>query len=158
MAEQDLKATKKEVNKFIIPELSHLHLISTSSFFLYLLTKQLSFQDGTIDDEEHETADIEEMIEALLEEEFPAEEDEEDIENEETEELATNRLEIGIKERFVTQETNLSSVMVYIHKTKMSPDQFTCVSYSQQDFTLKYLYFTIKLVGFYIWCYMLFYC
>ncbi|XP_005914603.1 adenylate kinase 9 [Haplochromis burtoni] len=83
MAEQDLKATKKE----------------------------LSFQDGTKDDEEHETADIEEMIEALLEEEFPAEEDEEDIENEETEELATNRLEIGIKERFVTQETNLSSVM-----------------------------------------------
>lgn len=105
MAEQDLKATKKEVSKFIIPELSHLHLIPTSSFFLYLQTKQ----------------NIEEMIEALLEEEFPAEEDEGDIE---TEELATNRLEIGIKERFVTQETNLSSVMVHIHKTKMSPDQF----------------------------------
>uniref|UniRef100_I3K723 Adenylate kinase 9 n=1 Tax=Oreochromis niloticus TaxID=8128 RepID=I3K723_ORENI len=59
---------------------------------------KLSFQAGTKYDEEHETADIEEMIEALLEEEFPAEEDEEDIENEETEELATNRLEIGIKE------------------------------------------------------------
>ncbi|XP_039454978.1 adenylate kinase 9 isoform X1 [Oreochromis aureus] len=72
---------------------------------------KLSFQAGTKYDEEHETADIEEMIEALLEEEFPAEEDEDDIENEETEELATNRLEIGIKERFVTQETNLSSVM-----------------------------------------------
>lgn len=112
MGEQDLKVTKKEVSKFIMPELSHLHLISKSSFFLYLLTKQLSFQAGTKYDEEHETADIEEMIEALLEEEFPAEEDEEDIENEETEELATNRLEIGIKERFVTQETNLSSVMV----------------------------------------------
>lgn len=126
-----------------------------SSFFLYLQTKQLSFQDGTKDDEEHETADIEEMIEALLKEEFPAEEDEGDIENEETEELATNRLEIGIKERFVTQETNLSSVMVHIHKTKMSPDQF----YLYFIFTTRlYLYFTIKLVGSYIWCYMLFYC
>lgn len=113
-------------------------MIQTSSFFLYLQTKQLSFQDGTKDDEEHETADIEEMIEALLEEEFPAEEDEEDIEYEETEELATNRLEIGIKERFVTQETNLSSVMVHIHKTKMSPDQF----YLYFIFTTK-LYFKI---------------
>ncbi|XP_030577131.1 adenylate kinase 9 isoform X3 [Archocentrus centrarchus] len=70
---------------------------------------KFSFQDATEDDKEGEPADIE-MIEALLEEEFPAEEDD-GMDNEETEELATERLAIGIQERFVAHETNLSTVM-----------------------------------------------
>lgn len=97
-----------------------------------MLTKQFGFRDATEEDEEGGPADIEEMIEALLEEEFPAEE-EDDMENEDTEELATERLLIGIQERFVMHENNLSTVMVQIHQTNVSTPMCT----------IKYLYFTM---------------
>lgn len=51
----------------------------------------------------------------MLEDEFPPEEDNEDLENEETEEAATERLEMEIEERFVTDENNLGSVTVQRH-------------------------------------------
>ncbi|KAK1889504.1 Adenylate kinase 9 [Dissostichus eleginoides] len=50
-------------------------------------------------------------IEATLEEEFPLEEDNEDMENEETKEAASERLEMEIAERYMTDETGLATVM-----------------------------------------------
>lgn len=51
-------------------------------------------------------------IEAMLEQEFPLEEDKEDVENEDTEDTATERLEMEIEERFVTDENNLGTLTV----------------------------------------------
>ncbi|XP_032398949.1 adenylate kinase 9 isoform X3 [Etheostoma spectabile] len=63
------------------------------------------------DDEEDETAgNIEEEIEAMLEEEFPLEEDK-DMENKENEDAASERLEMEIAERYVTDENSLVTVM-----------------------------------------------
>ncbi|XP_071335378.1 adenylate kinase 9 isoform X3 [Trachinotus anak] len=63
------------------------------------------------DDEEEEAADnVEDEIEAMLEEEFPSEEDNEDTENTETEDAAAERLETEIEERFVTDEKSLVTV------------------------------------------------
>ncbi|XP_030261487.1 adenylate kinase 9 isoform X1 [Sparus aurata] len=64
------------------------------------------------DEEEDETVDnTEDEIEAMLEEEFPLEEDNEEMEDEETEEAASERLEAEIEERFTTDENNLAPVM-----------------------------------------------
>uniref|UniRef100_A0A8D3BXV2 Adenylate kinase 9 n=1 Tax=Scophthalmus maximus TaxID=52904 RepID=A0A8D3BXV2_SCOMX len=60
------------------------------------------------DEEDGEDADnIEAEIEAMLEEEFPLEEDDVHAENEETEDAAIERLEMEIQERFVTDENNI---------------------------------------------------
>lgn len=48
----------------------------------------------------------------MLEEEFPLEEENDDMESEETEEAATERLEMEIEERFVTDENNLVTMTV----------------------------------------------
>ncbi|XP_028252479.1 adenylate kinase 9 isoform X2 [Parambassis ranga] len=62
-------------------------------------------------DEEDEAVDnTEDKIQAKLEEEFPLEEDTLDIENGETEDAATERLEIEIEERFVTDNNHLVTV------------------------------------------------
>lgn len=53
----------------------------------------------------------------MLEDEFPLEEDNEDMENEETEQAASERLEMEIEERFVTDENILGPVTVQRHKT-----------------------------------------
>lgn len=55
---------------------------------------------------------MKEEIEAMLEDEFPPEEDPEDILNREHEEAAIQRLEMDIEERFMTDENNLALVMV----------------------------------------------
>ncbi|XP_035472613.2 adenylate kinase 9 isoform X1 [Scophthalmus maximus] len=63
------------------------------------------------DEEDGEDADnIEAEIEAMLEEEFPLEEDDVHAENEETEDAAIERLEMEIQERFVTDENNIVTV------------------------------------------------
>ncbi|XP_047429649.1 adenylate kinase 9 [Mugil cephalus] len=72
----------------------------------------LTHEEGEEAEEEEETAtNIEDEIEAMLEEEFPLEEDHEDMENEENDEAAAERLEVEIEERFVTDENNLAAVM-----------------------------------------------
>ncbi|KAM9354982.1 adenylate kinase 9 [Pholidichthys leucotaenia] len=69
-------------------------------------------QEAEEEEEEDESENIEDKIEAVLEEEFPVEEEgDENRENEETEDAATERLEMEIKERFVTDENNLVTVM-----------------------------------------------
>ncbi|KAI3363735.1 hypothetical protein L3Q82_001351 [Scortum barcoo] len=62
------------------------------------------------EDDEGDAGNIEDEIEAMLEEEFPLEENNEDTENEETEEAASERLEMAIEERFGTDENNLMTV------------------------------------------------
>lgn len=70
-------------------------------------------EDEEEDDEENEElAALKEEIEAMLEDEFPPEEDPEDILNREHEEAAIQRLEMDIEERFMTDENNLALVMV----------------------------------------------
>lgn len=64
------------------------------------------------DEENEERAAMKEEIEAMLEDEFPPEEDPEDILNREHEEAAIQRLEMDIEERFMTDENNLALVMV----------------------------------------------
>lgn len=54
----------------------------------------------------------------MLEEEFPLEEDNEGTQNEETEEAASERLEMEIEERFLTDENSLVPVTVQKHKTQ----------------------------------------
>lgn len=54
----------------------------------------------------------------MLEEEFPLEEDNKDMENKENEEAASERLEMEIAERYVTDENSLVTVMVQRHKTQ----------------------------------------
>lgn len=51
----------------------------------------------------------------MLEEEFPPEEENDDMESEETEQAATERLEMEIEERFVTDDNNLVTVTVQRH-------------------------------------------
>ncbi|XP_073349311.1 adenylate kinase 9 [Pagrus major] len=92
MAEQGMKAAKSRVSKHIDEE----------------------------DDEEDEAADnIEDEIQAMLEDEFPLEEDNEDMENEETEEAASERLEAEIEDRFMTDENNLAPVMELLSEQKI---------------------------------------
>lgn len=62
-------------------------------------------------DEDDADEEDEEDLEANLKEEFPFEEDD-DLENIETEEAATQRLELEIENQFLTDEKNLSAVMV----------------------------------------------
>lgn len=67
------------------------------------------------DEENEELAAMKEEIEAMLEDEFPPEEDPEDILNREHEEAAIQRLEMDIEERFMTDENNLALVMVFTY-------------------------------------------
>lgn len=69
-------------------------------------------EDEEEEDENEELAALKEEIEAMLEEEFPPEEDPEDILNREHEEAAIQRLEMDIEERFMTDEGSLALVMV----------------------------------------------
>ncbi|XP_034755964.1 adenylate kinase 9 isoform X3 [Etheostoma cragini] len=72
------------------------------------------------DDEDDETAgNIEEEIEATLEEEFPLEEDK-DMENKENEDAASERLEMEIAERYVTDENSLVTVMELLSELNIS--------------------------------------
>ncbi|XP_026174949.1 adenylate kinase 9 isoform X2 [Mastacembelus armatus] len=63
------------------------------------------------DDDEEDYADKENEIEALLEQEFPLDEDNEDMEQIENEDAATERIEMEIEERFITDENNVAAVM-----------------------------------------------
>ncbi|XP_039637151.1 adenylate kinase 9 isoform X2 [Perca fluviatilis] len=73
---------------------------------------KLRYSEDEEDDEEDETAgNMEEEIEAMLEEEFPFEEDNKDMENKENEEAASERLEMEIAERYVKDENSLVTVM-----------------------------------------------
>uniref|UniRef100_UPI003AAF6DC3 adenylate kinase 9 n=1 Tax=Centroberyx gerrardi TaxID=166262 RepID=UPI003AAF6DC3 len=64
------------------------------------------------DDEEDDEAmdNMEEEWEAVLQDEFPPDEENDDTESEETEEAATERLEMEIGERFEADDNNLTSV------------------------------------------------
>ncbi|KAL7388763.1 hypothetical protein ABVT39_020280 [Epinephelus coioides] len=68
------------------------------------------YREDEEDEEDEAAGNIEDEIEATLEEEFPLEEDDEDKENEETEEAASDRLEMEISERYVTDENSLTAV------------------------------------------------
>ncbi|XP_029281159.1 LOW QUALITY PROTEIN: adenylate kinase 9 [Cottoperca gobio] len=82
---------------------------------------KLRYRDDEEDDEEDEAAgNIEDEIEATLEEEFPLEEDNEDMESEETEEAASERLEMEIAERYVTDENNLDIVTELLNDLNIS--------------------------------------
>ncbi|XP_056284243.1 adenylate kinase 9 [Pseudoliparis swirei] len=73
------------------------------------------------DDEEDDAAgDIEDGIEAALEEEFPLEEETEDMENEETEEAASGRLEMEIADRYTMDENSLATVMELLSELSIS--------------------------------------
>lgn len=95
------------------------------------LTNQLRDHE---DEEDEEAADnIEDELEAMLEEEFPLEEDNEDTATE-SEKAASERLEMEIEERFMTDEVSLVTVTVQKHKTPFSPllrhiqtDRKTCI-------------------------------
>lgn len=79
------------------------------------LTNQLRDHE---DEEDEEAADnIEDELEAMLEEEFPLEEDNEDTATE-SEKAASERLEMEIEERFMTDEVSLVTVTVQKHKTQ----------------------------------------
>lgn len=87
------------------------------AFSSYRLYSDL-FSEQYLEDEyedENETASVEDEIDAILEEEFPVEE-ETDEENEETEYEATERLEMEIEERFETDINQISSVTVHTHR------------------------------------------
>lgn len=109
------KAAKTKVSKPIITTAIPLHHCLT----VLSPTHQLRYHEDEEDDEDDEAAgNIEDEIEATLEEEFPLEEDNDDIENEETEEAASERLEMEIAERYVTDENNFVNVTVQRHKTQ----------------------------------------
>ncbi|XP_065820230.1 adenylate kinase 9 [Labrus bergylta] len=74
------------------------------------ITKSRHPSDEEDDGEDEAGGNIEDEIKAMLEEEFPLEEDNEDTENEETEEAASERLEIEIEERFLTDENGFITV------------------------------------------------
>ncbi|XP_063757950.1 adenylate kinase 9 [Eleginops maclovinus] len=74
-------------------------------------TKSTYLEDDEDNEEDEATGNIEDEIEATLEEQFPLEEDNEDMENEETKEAASERLEMEIAERYVTDENGLTTVM-----------------------------------------------
>lgn len=61
-------------------------------------------------------------IEAMLEVEFPPEDNNEDIENLETEEAASERLEVEIEERYLTDENGLITVTVQKYKNTKHSD------------------------------------
>uniref|UniRef100_A0A3Q3G287 Adenylate kinase 9 n=1 Tax=Labrus bergylta TaxID=56723 RepID=A0A3Q3G287_9LABR len=74
------------------------------------LMEELGGNDEEDDGEDEAGGNIEDEIKAMLEEEFPLEDDNEDTENEETEEAASERLEIEIEERFLTDENGFITV------------------------------------------------
>ncbi|XP_075315081.1 adenylate kinase 9 [Odontesthes bonariensis] len=81
---------------------------------------KLRYQDGEDSDEEDEGAEnIEDDIEAILEDEFPLEEDNEEEEGEETEDAATERLEMEIEERFGTDENSLLTLTELLSEHKI---------------------------------------
>ncbi|XP_046877163.1 adenylate kinase 9 isoform X1 [Hypomesus transpacificus] len=67
-------------------------------------------EDEDTEDFEEEGEDMEDEMEAMLLEEFPPEEDE-DGDDEETEEVAAERLEVEIGERFESDDNNLNRIM-----------------------------------------------
>ncbi|XP_072219011.1 adenylate kinase 9 [Leuresthes tenuis] len=76
--------------------------------------------EGSDEDVEDEDAEnIEDEIEAILQDEFPLEEDDEEEENEETEDAAIERLEMEIEERFGTDESNLGALTELLSEHKI---------------------------------------
>nr|XP_057912171.1 adenylate kinase 9 isoform X2 [Doryrhamphus excisus] len=63
------------------------------------------------EDEEDEDSNIEDEIEAILEEEFPLERDDEFMDDEETREATDDRLSLEIEERYVSDTNNIASVL-----------------------------------------------
>lgn len=80
------------------------------TFIFWLLYLQLCLFGNQDEDGDDVDEEDEEDIEASLREEFPFEDD--DLENIETEDAATQRLELEIDNQFLTDEKNLSAVMV----------------------------------------------
>ncbi|KAF3849884.1 hypothetical protein F7725_019603 [Dissostichus mawsoni] len=74
-------------------------------------SRSRNYEEEENEEEDEDAGNIEDEIEATLEEEFPLEEDNEDMENEETKEAASERLEMEIAERYMTDETGLATVM-----------------------------------------------
>ncbi|KAL3052487.1 hypothetical protein OYC64_005101 [Pagothenia borchgrevinki] len=74
-------------------------------------SKSRNDEEEENEEEDGDAGNIEDEIEATLEEEFPLEEDNEDMEeNGETKEAASERLEMEIAERYMTDETGLATV------------------------------------------------
>lgn len=84
-------------------------------FFLSLTHQSRNDEEEENEEEDEDAGNIEDEIEATLEDEFPLEEDNEDMENEETKEAASERLEMEIAERYMTDETGLATVTVQKH-------------------------------------------
>lgn len=122
------KEAKTKVSKLIITTfIPFSSLLTAQPFSLVSPTHQFRYREDEEDEEDEAVGNIEDEIEATLEEEFPLEEDDEDRENEETEEAASDRLEMEISERYVTDENSLTTVMVQRHKTQWQTTGQTCV-------------------------------
>ncbi|XP_054474711.1 adenylate kinase 9 [Anoplopoma fimbria] len=79
------------------------------------------YREDEEDDEEDEAeGNVEDGIEDMLEEEFPFEEENEDMENEETEEAASERLEMEISDRYLTDENSLVTVTELLSELNIS--------------------------------------
>ncbi|KAJ0026849.1 hypothetical protein NQD34_017849 [Periophthalmus magnuspinnatus] len=74
-------------------------------------TKVKGHNEDDDEDEDEDEKNLEEDIEAMLEEEFPPEEHGDDLDNEETEEVATERLQMDIAKRFAKDENSISVMM-----------------------------------------------
>ncbi|XP_028996681.1 adenylate kinase 9 [Betta splendens] len=73
-------------------------------------TTKTKHEDEEDAKEDEDADDADGDIEAMLEQEFSLEEEKEDVEKEETEDAATDRLEMEIGDRFVTDESNLGAL------------------------------------------------